>query len=62
MFDKKDIQNKLFEESKIDTKAEIFTCDIPYLHNPSNEKCLEFYQCLADHGNEDLEFYKSVAI
>ena len=62
MFDKKDIQEKLFRKDKIDTKAEVFTCDIPILHNPSTKECLEFYQKLAAYGNEDLEFYKSQAI
>jgi len=39
MFDKDDIQDKLFKEDKIDTKAEVFACDIPNLHNPSTEEC-----------------------
>ena len=62
MFDREDIQDKLFRKDKIDTKAEVFTCDIPILHNPSTKECLEFYQKLAAYGNEDLEFYKSQAI
>ena len=62
MFDKEDIQQKLFKEDKIDTKAEVFTCDIPNLHDPRKEECHEFYENLMNHGNEDLELYKCQAL
>lgn len=62
MFDKDDIQTKLFQDDKTDTKAELFTCDIPCLHIPSDEKCIEFYDRLLAHGNEDLDLYKSQAL
>ena len=46
----------------MDEQVQIWTCDIPHIHNPNREECIKFFEGLKDHGSEDLELFKCEAI